>query len=117
MKVKNLRFTYENACNFIVWLTRFYRNKYQVASITELDGLPINDIAQERWDSAMAKTSFILGVTGKQSSENSDKQQLLLNFEEYILDSDCDGWTLSQDVEPISGELFERYINQCVFAQ
>ncbi|MBE6457963.1 MAG: hypothetical protein E7011_04130 [Alphaproteobacteria bacterium] len=116
MRAKNLKFTYKNVCNFIAWLTQYYRNKYQNAPMAELDGMPIDKIAQERWDSVMGNTRFILGVTGETDLANPAKKQLWLNFEEYVRDSDGDDWALSQDAEPIPAELFNQYINSCAFA-
>lgn len=110
MRAKNLKFTYKNVCNFIAWLTRHYRNKYQDAPWVELNGQPDDKIAQERWERAMANTCFAYGMGAVGDVYTPSKQQLCLDFGDFARGATVDDSGFEHDAFSIPAELSNHYV-------
>ena len=88
MKLKKLKFSYANVCEFFGGLRDFYQEKYR----------------QNAWDD----------LEGVSRSEFPDTKQLYLNLEQNCIDPETGEQYLNLDSEFIPSDMFDKALQECV---
>ncbi len=117
MKVKKLKFSYENVCDFLGWLRDSYKEKYRQEAWGDLEGRSIYEISAAQWDKAMATEKIIQGFDSLPRSEFPDTKQLYLNFEQNCIDPETGEQYLNLDSEFIPSSMFDKYLQECCAQQ
>ena len=88
MKLKKLKFSYANVCEFFGGLRDFYQEKYR------------QDVR-----------GYFAGMS---RSEFPDTKQLYLNFEQNCIDPETGEQYLNLDSEFIPSDMFDKALQECV---